>query len=77
MGLLPIVWRLEQRVTEIAQLALVIGEFEAGGRDWPTFGIVSANPIVDVVAHQRRTDFAEIAVDAATGEQQREADGKV
>ena len=66
--LLPIIGRIDQRVSEIAQGALIVGQFEFRGH---RSGGIRADPIVHAVAHQRGTDFAEIAVGgAASGEQQ-------
>src|SRR5215475_10079214 len=67
--LLPVVSRLDERETKVAQLPLIVSRLESRGRKAARRG---AHPVMDIVADQARLDLAEVAVGARRHRQQAE-----
>ena len=66
---MAIVGFLDQRIAEVAQGALVVGQLEA--RSLACGAGIGADPIVNAVAHQAGTYFAEISVGATAQQRDR------
>ena len=60
-----VIGRLDQRVSKIAKLALVIGQLEARRRGFRSSDGRRADPTMDAVGNQKRVHLPEITVGGA------------
>jgi hypothetical protein len=63
--LLSIVGLLDQRIGKIAKLPLIVGQSEIRRRCVLSGNGVVVEPVMDIVAHQLRANFTQVAVGAS------------